>query len=213
MRRRTGTILAVDRDPSLDQLDAIRPHVDGVKLGLPLLLEAGPERFAEIVDVLDDDQGVVCDLKLADIPPINQRSVEAALDLGATHVICHGFVGADSVEAVVQASDGNAFVVVEMSHPGGQTFFQPVTEHLINVAIDAGAMGIVAPATRPERVGHLRGMVGDLKIATPGVGAQGGSADAVRKAGADWIIVGRSMLDADDPVKAAEELSLEGEDL
>lgn len=213
MRQSTGTILAVDRDPDLDLLAEIRPHVDGVKLGLPLLLAEGPDRLAAVADAMDADQGVVLDFKLADIPHINAASVEHALALGATHVICHGFVGRDSVEACVEAADGNVFVVVEMSHPGGGTFFQAVTDPLIALAREAGALGIVAPATRPERVAHLKGMAGDLKIATPGVGAQGGSADAVRKAGADWIIVGRSILDAEDPVAAAEELATAGEDL
>lgn len=208
MRHETGTILAVDSDPSLEQLAAIKPHVDGVKVGLPLLLGRGPDHLVSIADVFDGDHGVVFDLKLADIPAINAASVERCLELGATHVICHGFVGSDSVRAVVKASDGRAFVVVEMSHPGGAKFFNPVAEPLIQVATKADAFGIVAPATRPERVAELAGLAGELKIATPGVGAQGGSAEEVREAGADWIIVGRSILTADDPVEAARELSL-----
>lgn len=211
MDRTSGVILAVDSDPPLETLAALQPHVDGVKLGLPLLLDRGPDHLAAVADIFDGDgQGVVCDFKLADIPPINRRSVEAAMDLGATHVICHAFVGPDSVEAAVQASGGNCFVVAEMSHPGGARFFADLSERFVDVAREAGALGLIAPATRPKRVAHLRGLAGvDLKIATPGVGTQGGSAGEVFDAGADWIIVGRSILHADDPVQAAESFSLD----
>lgn len=220
MRRLSRVILAVDSDPPMETLEAVLPHVDGVKLGLPLLLSRGPEHLRAVADLVtdaaadQDDQaglGVVVDLKLADIPDINRRSVEACMALGATYVICHGFTGADSVQAVVEAVEAGggegAFVVAEMSHPGGATFFQPAAEAILEVAKKAGAFGVVAPATRPERVAHLRGRAGDLKLACPGVGAQGGDARTVLDAGADWIIVGRAILTADDPVEAARELA------
>lgn len=218
MRRRSRVILAVDSDPPLETVQALLPHVDGVKLGLPLLLERGPDHLAAIAELATgaagadgEDRGVVVDLKLADIPPINRASVEACMALGATHVICHGFTGPDSVQAVVdtvaEGGGEGAFVVAEMSHPGGATFFQPVAEAILEVAQKAGAFGVVAPATRPERVAHLKGMAGDLRLACPGVGAQGGEARAVLDAGADWIIVGRAILGADDPVEAAKGLA------
>jgi orotidine-5'-phosphate decarboxylase len=46
-------------------------------------------------------------------------------------------------------------------------------------------------------------LVGNLNILSPGVGAQGGSASAAIKAGADYIIVGRSIYNAENPEAAA----------
>jgi len=66
----------------------------------------------------------------------------------------------------------------------------------------AGADGIIAPATRPDRVKVLRGIVGTKKILSPGIGAQGGDADAVASL-VDGIIVGRSIYEAPDPAAAA----------
>jgi orotidine-5'-phosphate decarboxylase len=66
---------------------------------------------------------------------------------------------------------------------------------------------VVAPATRPERVAEIRKIIGnDLSIISPGVGAQGGSASDVIKAGADWVIVGRAIYQAEDPAMAAKKL-------
>jgi len=59
-------------------------------------------------------------------------------------------------------------VVATRSEP---TFTAPVAEDLAKIAVKAGASGIVAPATRPERVRRLRAVVGDLLILTPGAAA------------------------------------------
>jgi orotidine-5'-phosphate decarboxylase len=69
--------------------------------------------------------------------------------------------------------------------------------------MECGADGIIAPATRPERVKVLRRIIGNRKILSPGVGAQGGDVAAVAKI-VDGIIVGRAIYEAEDPAAAAE---------
>lgn len=79
------------------------------------------------------------------------------------------------------------------------------------MAVEAGAFGLVAPATRPERVKEIRKIIGDrLTIISPGVGAQGGKAsDVISAGGADWVIVGRSIYKAESPKEAACEIAEE----
>ena len=80
-------------------------------------------------------------------------------------------------------------------------------EHKFEIARKAGATGIIAPATRPERVSALRGIVGpDMVILSPGVGTQGGSAGTTIRAGADAVIVGRSLYLSEDPSAALQAL-------
>jgi orotidine-5'-phosphate decarboxylase len=55
-------------------------------------------------------------------------------------------------------------------------------------------------------VAQLREIVGNLKIFSPGVGAQGGDLEAVKDL-VDGIIVGRSIYGAADPAGAAKEFS------
>lgn len=97
-----------------------------------------------------------------------------------------------------------------MSHPGGAEFLQPVGEAIARMAAEAGAFGLVAPATRPERVTAIRKIIGDkLTIISPGVGAQGGKASDVIAAGADWVIVGRAIYKAESPREAARKIAAE----
>jgi orotidine-5'-phosphate decarboxylase len=90
-----------------------------------------------------------------------------------------------------------------MSHPGATEFFRGgIAEKIARMAIECGADGIIAPATRPERVKALRKIVGNRKILSPGVGAQGGDADAVADL-VNGIIVGRQIYTAEKPGEAA----------
>jgi len=198
-------ILALDVTEKKQVLAIARicaPHIDAIKLGYPLILSCGLA-FAGELETLD--LPLVADFKVADIPNTNRLIAEQVFDAGFSSIICHGFTGKDSVQACVDvAADygGACFVVAEMSHPGATAFFHGgAAEKIAGIAMECGADGIIAPATRPERVKVLRGIVGNRKILAPGVGAQGGDAAAVATI-VDGIIVGRAIYEAEDPAAA-----------
>jgi len=206
MQKKTRVILALDvtsREDALRVVDAVKDYVDAIKINWPLILAVGPE----IIREMSRSKDVICDLKIADIPNINRLIVEQAVSRGASAVICHGFTGEDSVRACVEAAKGQVFVVTEMSHPGGKQYTAPVADRLAALAKSAGARGIVAPATRPERIVALRKIIDNLEIISPGVGAQGGKASDAIRAGADYIIVGRAIYESTDPATAARKLA------
>ncbi len=209
MRLRHRLIVALDElqpDRARAIAAAVRPHVDAVKIGWALFLASGRELLSDLAR----DGYVLGDFRTAEIPNTTRLIVEQVVRLGVSGIITQGFVGEDSVRAAVEAAQGkDVFVITEMSHPGGAQFTAPHAEEMARIAVRAGAAGIVAPATRPERVKLLRGIVGDRLILSPGVGAQGGkAADAIR-AGADAVIVGRALYEAPDPRKAAAEIEAE----
>jgi len=206
MQKQNRIILALDvtsRSDAMRVVNAVKDHVDAIKINWPLIMAAGPDIIREMSEVKD----VICDMKIADIPNTNRLIVEQAMSRGASAVIAHGFTGDDSVRACVEAAKGQVFVVTEMSHPGGKQFTAPIADKLAALAKAAGARGIVAPATRPERIADLRKIVGNLEIISPGVGAQGGKASDALKAGADYIIVGRAIYESKDPAASAKALA------
>lgn len=206
MKKQTRLILALDvtsKARALNLAGQLSPYFDAIKIGYPLILSAG----LGIVKDVSACAPVITDLKIADIPHTNRLICEAALQAGASGIIAHAFPGKDSLAAcAASAADHGAdlFVVTEMSHPGAELFMTPLAERMARLAVDVGAAGVVAPATRPERIERIRSIIGTRTIISPGVGAQGGSASKALGAGADYIIVGRSVYEADDPATAAE---------
>jgi orotidine-5'-phosphate decarboxylase len=202
LKKNTRIILALDTTSDVEAgriVEAVGDHVDAIKVNWPLILAAGPEMITRMSAVKD----VICDFKISDIPNTNRLIVEQSMSRGASAVICHAFAGEDSVRACVDAAKGEVFVVTEMSHPGGVQFTAPLADKFASMAKEMGARGIVAPATRPERISALREVIGDMEIITPGVGAQGGKATDALAAGADFIIIGRAIYNSPDPGAAA----------
>ena len=203
MRKDSRLVLALDETDgrkALQVADAVGDIVDAIKINWPLVLSEGPGMITE----LSKRSEVICDFKVADIPNTVRLIVENAVSRGASAVIVHAFTGDDSLKAAVEAAGGaEIFAVTEMSHPGARLFTAQHAEEMARLGKECGATGFIAPATRPDRIRAVRAVVGDLKILSPGVGAQGGKASAAIAAGADYAIVGRSIYGSDDPRAAA----------
>ena len=184
MNRRNGVILALDvtdASRAASIAAATKDCIDAVKIGYPLVLAAGPE----MITALSKTALIICDFKVADIPSTNELIVREAVRRGASAVIVHGLTGRDSVAACVNAAKpAEIFVVTEMSHPGAEEFMAANAERMARIAKELGAAGIVAPATRPERLRVLHDIVHPLQVLAPGVGAQGGDVAAVLANGA-----------------------------
>lgn len=208
MKRETRLILALDvtdRKQALSLAARLCPYFDAIKIGYPLILAAGLGVVKKIASIAP----VIADLKVADIPNTNRLICQAAFKAGASGVIAQAFPGKDSLLACAEVAAENGadlYVVTEMSHPGAEMFMAPQAESMARLAAEVGAAGVVAPATRPERIRLIRSIIGERIIISPGVGAQGGSAGAALQAGADYIILGRSIYEAEDPEGEAERL-------
>lgn len=204
----TDLILSLD---VISRPEAIRiasdcvEYVDAIKIGYPLVLGAGI-RIAEELELLG--KPLIADFKVADIPNTNRLICEQVFSSGFSAVIAHAFPGRDSASVCVDVAHdhgGECYIVTEMSHPGATEFFHGGNaEKMAAIAVETCADGIIAPATRTERINALRGIVGSLKILSPGVGAQGADPAVVAPL-VDGIIVGRSIYESERPDLAAEQ--------
>ncbi|MDI9610791.1 MAG: orotidine-5'-phosphate decarboxylase [Archaeoglobales archaeon] len=177
--------------------------VDRFKVNYPLILSSGIGVISELSEI----KPVIADLKIADVPHISAKIAEIAFRNDAKAVIAHGFAGSDSLKAVFNVAKrfgGELYVVTELSSPGGEEFMNKFSLEIVKKAKEIGCQGLIAPATRIERLREIKEVAGEMKILCPGVGAQGGSLEALRFA--DGIIVGRSIYEAENPRKEAKKL-------
>ena len=207
---KNNLILALDvmsESEAIDICRSVAEHIDTIKIGYPLALAEGLEIIGKIKDAFCVK--VICDFKVADIDATNSKICEETFKAGADAIICHGFVGRDSVQACLDVADKygkELFLLTEMSHPGAKMFLQKNADAIAEMGVDMGITNYVAPATRLDRLSDIRNIVGDdAYIISPGVGKQGGDGKKTLEF-SNAIIVGRSIYESDNPKLACEEL-------
>ena len=144
----------------------------------------------------------------------------AVAGLGADAFTANPLLGRDSLEPLVEAADlarAGCFVLVRTSNPGAHDVQDlaaedgPVHESLARLVAELGAsrvgdcglanVGAVTGATRPELLERLRELMPAAIFLLPGVGAQGGSVEALAAAfrphpAAGLVTASRSIVDA-----------------
>jgi len=130
------------------------------------------------------DVPVLLDAKRGDVGH-TARQYARLLDF-ADAITVSPYLGDDSLEPFLSREDAGVFVLCRTSNPGGADF-QNLTvgndrrlyEHVALRAAEwaDGNAGLVVGATAPGELERLRGLV-DLPFLVPGVGAQGGDAEA-----------------------------------
>ncbi len=202
-------IVALDLPDSRKVLEIasnIAPEIFAVKVQWITVMDKGVSFISE----LSRFTRVLCDFKVADIPYTNSNITIKAREAGAWGIISHAFLGLDSLAAVVHsAGDMKVFSVVAMSHPGYEDVMKGELNRLIKITKDANAYGVIAPGNDYNLLRSVRSMLPELKIAAPGVGAQGGSAGDAIENGADYVIVGRGIYGSNDPLSATRAVNQE----
>ncbi|WP_458406493.1 orotidine-5'-phosphate decarboxylase [Methanobrevibacter sp.] len=210
MNIKNNLILALDvmtEKEAITICDSIKDYIDTIKIGYPLALAEG----LEIIKKLKNKYGfqVICDFKVADIDATNSKICDETFKAGADAIICHGFVGSDSVQACLDVAnkyEKELFLLTEMSHPGAKMFLQKNADAIAEMGVEMGIKNYVAPATRLDRLSDIRKIVGnDSYIISPGVGKQGGDGKKTLQY-SNAIIVGRSIYEAENPRLACEKL-------
>ena len=210
MNIKNNIILAMDLMNILDAYvlaEKISKHINTIKIGYPLTLAEGLKSIKILKENFDFQ--IICDYKVADIPETNSKIANLTFDAKADGLICHGFVGEDSVKACLDVATDykkEIFLLTEMSHPGAEMFLQKSAENIAEMGVAMGIKNYVAPSTRLDRLATIREIVGkEAFIISPGVGVQGGNPkDTLEYANA--LIIGRSIYEAIDPEVAIEKI-------
>lgn len=200
-----------DREKALRIASAVKDYVDAIKISYPLALKHGLRVIKDIKEV--SGLPILACFKVADIPLISARIMNVTIDEGANGITVHGIFGRDTIKACIDVArprNVDVYVLTEMSHPGALEFNQSFGEEIAKMAKEVGATGIVAPATRPQRVRRYREIVGNgMVIISPGIGPQGGKVGDAILGGANFEIIGRLIYNSQDPAEAARKISLQ----
>jgi len=218
-----------DLTAALAAVDRLSGHVGYFKLGLEIFIREGPRLVEE---VRNRGERVFLDLKLHDIPNTVSGAVRSACTLGVQMLTVHAAGGKDMLEAAKEATQTatapplllavTALTSLSPEAVRGIGIAEPVSEwvkRLADLAHQSGIPGLVASAL--ELPALRRKFHGEMQLVVPGIRPAGAAAQDQSRtaqpaeailAGADFLVVGRPILRAPDPVRAADLIVLEIED-
>jgi orotidine-5'-phosphate decarboxylase len=172
----------------------------------------------------DAGKQVFLDLKLHDIGNTVAEGVKSVSRLGASFLTVHAYP--QTMEAAAQAREGSLQILAvtvltsyddrDLAAAGYGAGVRATAAQRAKNALEIGIDGLICS---PEEVANLRSIVGsDMLLVTPGirpVGAATGDQKRVATpaaaiaAGADYLVVGRPVIAADNPKAAAEAIIAE----
>jgi orotidine-5'-phosphate decarboxylase len=206
-------------------LAAVSPYICAVKINHHLTLPLGTFDGVQGLIAQAHDAGLlaIMDGKVNDIGATNQTIAEYYFEAGFDALIANPFIGWEEglkplfeTAARLQPQRG-IILLAYMSHKGaaegyGQAITDPQSGTLTKQylafaqkALSFNADGVVVGATVPEKIREIHQILdGKVPIYSPGVGAQGGAAEEALKAGSRYLIVGREIVQAQNPSEQAQ---------
>lgn len=206
-------IVALDvseKEKALSLVRELSPYADIFKVGPILFIKEGKEIVKSIKDL---GKEVFLDLKFHDIPATVQRAVESARDIGVYSLTLHSEGGKEMMCAASSVPGRPKLWAVTVL-----TSQKAKPEDVVKrakLAKDAGINGVIASPLEIEEIRKACGK--DFSVVTPGIRIQETQDDQKRvatplsavKAGADFIVVGRPIIEDSNPAEIAKRISEE----
>lgn len=168
---------------------------------------------------------VFIDLKLHDIGNTVARGVESVAKLGATFLTVHAYP--QTMKAAVEARSGSSLKILAVTvltsyddsdlHAAGYRL--NVTDLVEARARQAQELGVDGLVCSPEEAANIRKIVGSrMDLVTPGIRPAGSATGDQKRimtparaiaAGANYLVVGRPVMEASDPKAAADAIVAE----
>jgi orotidine-5'-phosphate decarboxylase len=222
-------IVALDVDNAVHALELatrLRGRVGAVKVGSTLFTAEGPPLVRRLVD---QGHRVFLDLKFHDIPHQVAGAVASAAKLGVWMVTVHASGGVEMMKAAKRSATAGGggrpapmiVAVTALTSLSERTLTEigigtSVQDHVGQLAALSAQAGIDGVVASPQELNVLRARFPAMTIVTPGIRAASAPVDDQSRtlsarealaAGASYLVVGRPIVAALDPGKAAEEIA------
>ena len=226
---KTKVILALDvesRTKAESILDATGESLQWVKIGLQTYLRDGPEFLH---DVASSGKSIFLDLKLHDIPNTMAKAIESLASLPIKMLTLHSMAGPEALARCAQASaeflpDTQLLAVTVLTSMNQENLNSIGVEYKIPDQVDKLAKmstnsGIGGIVCSPHELARLRdALPHSTTFVTPGIRPRGAATGDQKRimtpsqasqAGANFIVIGRPILAAENPQQALADIQQE----
>ncbi|MFV0336923.1 MAG: orotidine-5'-phosphate decarboxylase [Chthoniobacterales bacterium] len=206
-----------DRKAAKKALDRLGSSAPWIKVGLQLFIAEGPTIIKEIHE---RGHKIFLDLKLHDIPVTVAKAVASICNLGVEMTTIHTLGGPNMLREAAAAAAGSSTKILgvtvltsmDTSQLAAIGIQQAPANQVLHLAAIAKAAGIGGLVASPLEVASLRKkFANDFRLVIPGIRPKNVALDDQKRvlspaeaiqAGADWLVIGRPILEAEDPVSA-----------
>lgn len=221
-------ILANDYDNTKNKLETktikniktLNKYLCGIKLNFQLLLPLGFKEISNINKIAHKyNLQSIADIKLNDIGNTNSITVETLWNLGFDAVIVNPIMGQNSLKKLISLAhkkNKGIIALCHMSAPEAKSSYEmnvkaektkqqtKLYQLFLKWSISHKADGIIVGATFPEIIKFCKSNIkNSMNIYSPGIGVQGGKVKQVLSSGTDFLIIGRAILNAKNPINEA----------
>ncbi len=211
------------KDALVEFLDKFSGRKPFVKIGMELFYAEGPEI---VKAVKERGHKIFLDLKLCDIPNTVKKSMKVLSNLDVDMTNLHAFGTKEMMKAAIEGltrEDGTRPILIAVTQLTSTSEermkndllidapLAEVVEHYAKCASESGLDGVVCSPHEASRVKEVCGK--NFVTVTPGIRFADSAADdqvrimtpeKAKSVGSDYIVVGRPITAADDPVAAYE---------
>lgn len=208
-----------DIDAAAAMAGKLAGAVEGIKLGLEFFAAQGPSGVAQVRAAAGSAE-LFLDLKLHDIPNTVAGAVRSVLSCGADFLTVHASGGREMMQEAVAEAGGRVKILAvtvltalsedDLLSVGQAVPVKDQVLRLAKLAVDAGVDGIVCS---PQEISLLRAVLPkNILLVVPGIRPAGSAAGDQKRImtpeeaaalGADYLVIGRPITEAADPVAAA----------
>ncbi len=212
--------------PAMELADKLDPAHCRVKVGKELFTRSGP---VVVEELLRREFSVFLDLKFHDIPNTVGQACLAAAGMGVWMVNIHAAGGSKMIRAAREAIDQcrhkpllvavtvlTSMSAADLAETGIEGALRDHVLKLAGLAAEAGADGVVCSA---EEAAFLRDTAGpSFCLVTPGIRPAGFAGNDQQRvatpasaiaAGSDYLVIGRPIIRAPDPMAVLEQIEVE----
>ncbi|MHB8545956.1 MAG: orotidine-5'-phosphate decarboxylase [Nitrosotalea sp.] len=223
-----GTNVELLEKHTLKNIKTLGKHLCAIKFNFHLLLPLGEKSIKRINKVAHDfGLQIIADIKLNDIGNTNMVTLQRLWHSEFDAVIANPIMGPENLLQLVKNAHSDSYGVitlVHMSHPGAKLGYglrvqdpssgkmSSIHDLFLKWSSSSHVDGIVVGATVPKLIElSAKKAKGKFEIYSPGIGTQGGDPHDALDAGANYLIVGRTILNSKNPqleVQKLQELTL-----
>lgn len=206
-----------NKERAISLVKELKGYVFIFKIGPVLFTRYGPDVVREIKSLGVD---VFLDLKFYDIPNTVKGAVEAIRELGVSMFTVHISGGKEMLQEAVRSASGASKVLGVTKLTSFQDVDTEEILRMVDIARDTGLDGVVCS---PQEIKAVRDYVGrDFLIVTPGIRPRGFEYGDQRRVstpksaiqnGADYIVIGRPIVESECPREVVKKILSEIPDL